>query len=209
MNQNLPNQAISVALKQDWHEAINLNKQILKDEPENVDALNRLAKAYFELGKVKAASKLTQKVLSIDCLDPIALRCFEKYKELDKEKYETVARNKENCPAWHKLFLEEPGKTRVISLIDLGDNKILCTLNSGEMVQIFPSKHRVSICTKDGKYIGRLPDDVSKRLIGLIKLGNQYQALIKGWAKTSVKVMIREIKRTDETSNSPTFPVEK
>ena len=60
------------------------------------------------------------------------------------------------------VFLEEPGKTKIVSLLHLGDSgKVIANLDSGDEVKFKIGNHRMSVCTLDNKYIGRLPDDLS------------------------------------------------
>ena len=63
---SLKNQAIHTALQGDWNSAISLNQQILQEEPENIDALNRLAFAHATLGNHDDAKEFYQKVLELD-----------------------------------------------------------------------------------------------------------------------------------------------
>jgi tetratricopeptide (TPR) repeat protein len=204
MNNDLAQKAISSALKANWEEAVKLNKKILKDEPKDVDALNRLAKAHAELGEISEAKKIAQKVIKIDPFNSIAQKSLEKWKGLRKgEKAPPTTFSAE-------AFLEEPGKTKIVCLLHLGDSKkVLANLDSGDEVGIKLSSHRISICTPQGKYIGRLPDDLSAHLGKLIRRGNKYQILIKSAEPQEVRVFIREIKRAKELAEIPSFSTEK
>src|SRR5260221_1318924 len=72
--------AIAAALVSDWKKAILLNTQIIKENTEDTEALNRLARAYAEDGNIAKARATSQKVLKIDSLNPIATKCFLKWK---------------------------------------------------------------------------------------------------------------------------------
>ena len=71
---NLYQQAIDAALDSKWEEALKINKKIIKLDPKNVDALNRQAKAYMELGKPNLAKKYYSEALKFDPYNPIALK---------------------------------------------------------------------------------------------------------------------------------------
>src|SRR3990167_3655289 len=71
---SISHQAIDAALDSKWELALKLNKQIIKLDPQNIDALNRLAKAQIELGKINLAKKYYSEVLKIDPYNPIALK---------------------------------------------------------------------------------------------------------------------------------------
>lgn len=203
MQKDLAQEAIALALRGKWKEAIAVNKQILKKDSKNVDALNRLARALKELGNINEAKIIAKKVLKIDSFNSIALKALEKWKTLKKG--ETYL----SGPADPKIFLEEPGKTKIVGLLFLGSPKLLAKLDAGDEVKLNTHSHRVSVTTADGKYIGRLPDDLSARLKKLIELGNTYLVFIKSIDKSEVKVFIRESKRVEKLGDFPSFSPEK
>ncbi len=201
---DLAQKAVSAALSGKWEEAIKVNSEILKNDSKNLDALNRLAKAYAELGKIKKAKDVSQKVLKIDPFNPIATKCLAKWKA-------GGVNEGGRCSLCSKAeaFLEEPGKTKIVSLLHLGDASIIAKLGSGDEVKFMPFSHRISVTTFDGKYIGRLPDDLSARLRTLLKCGNEYQVLIKSTNPQEVKIFIRELKRSPRFKDVPSFAAEK
>lgn len=193
-----------MALSGNWAEAVKINLDIISGNSEDTDALNRLARAYWELGRVREAREATKKVLKIDPVNPIALKCIEKWKS--SEGHSTHSAN--SAPT-DENFLEEPGKTKLVTLLNLGDGKIFANLDPGEEVKLFPHAHKVSINTADGRYIGRLPDDLAARLRGLIKAGNKYQVLMKSVDPKEIKVFIRELEKGEKSPGMPSFPTEK
>jgi tetratricopeptide (TPR) repeat protein len=204
MQNDLAQKAISAALKANWNAALELNKQILKNDSKDVDALNRLARAHSELGEIAKAKKIAQKVVKIDPHNTIAAKALERWKVLKKG--EKAVPTKFSA----RVFLEEPGKTKIVSLLHLGDsNKVLANLDSGDEVVLKLGSHRISVCTLNKKYIGRLPDDLSVSLIKLIKRGNEYQVFVKSSKPHEIKVFIRETKRTKELESIPSFSSEK
>jgi tetratricopeptide (TPR) repeat protein len=203
MNQDLAHQAIGKALSGKWEEARDINLTIIKQNPHDIDSLNRLAKAYFELGNIKNAKATISKILKIDPYNPIAVKCFEKWKTLKKVDKNT---SKQLSP---DMFLEEPGKTKIIHLIHTCDKPIIAKLNCGEIVYSSAKSHRISIVSDSGDYIGKLPDDVSIKIKKLIKLGYQYVFAIKSIDNHGVKVFIREICRPDKYSNKSSFSSER
>jgi tetratricopeptide (TPR) repeat protein len=203
MDSDFAQQAISAALSANWEEAVKLNKQVLKENKKDVDALNRLARAYAELGDLTKAKTTAKKAIKIDPFNKIATKSLEKWKGLKKG--ETI----KSGPSSAQSFLEEPGKTKIVSLLYLGSSKILAKVDSGDEVKLNPHGHRVSIMTMDGKYIGRLPDDLSARLRKLIKYGNEYQVLVKSIQPKDVKIFIRETKRSEALADIPSFSAER
>ncbi len=203
MNQNLAQQAINKALLGQWEDAKDTNLLIIKQNPHDIDALNRLSKAYFELGNIKAAKTTINKILSIDPYNPIAARYFEKWKGLKKIDKNT---SKQLPP---DMFLEEPGKTKIIHLIHPCEKPILAKINCGDIVFGNIKSHRISVVSDSGKYIGKLPDDISIKIKKLIKLGYKYIFAIKSVDNNDVKVFIRETYRPEKYTLKSSFSSDK
>lgn len=104
-----------------------------------------------------------------------------------------------------QIFLEEPGKTKIVSLIHLADSDKLLQLNCAQKVSIICGNHRVNITTNSGQYIGKLPDDLASRIIRLKKSGYAYEAFIKAVDENEVRIFLRETKRQNNDSG-PSFP---
>ena len=203
MEKDLAQEAIDLALSGKWDKAVKINEVILEENPKDVEALNRLARAYSELGNISTARKIAKNVLQVDPFNTIANKALEKWKELKRgETYKSH-------PSSAQSFLEEPGKTKIISLLHPGSNKIIAKLDAGDEVKLNTHSHKVSVCTKDGKYVGKLPDDLSARLRKLIKYGNEYKAYVKSANKKEVRIFIRETKRTAKLADIPSFSSEK
>lgn len=203
MNNDLAQESILCALSGNWQKAVELNLQILKAEPQNTESLNRLARAYSEIGKTTLAKKTSQEVLKIDPFNSIAAKSLEKWKVLKKGK--SFASHSINS----ETFLEEPGRTKVVTLLHLGDPKTLVKLDSADEVKLDHHSHRVSVMSQDGKYVGRLPDDLSARMKKLITQGNVYQTFIMSVDKAEVKVFIREVERSAKLADIQSFQTEK
>lgn len=193
------NQAIQTALTGNWEEAIKLNKSLLIDNPNDVEALNRIGLAYTILGKSKSAKNTYQKVLQIDPLNSIAIKNLKKIKsERVKEPSDSPFMQVNN------IFLEETGKTKVVELINLAQAEILLTLRTGQAVDISAKRLKIFI-TQGKKYIGALPDDIGKRLIKFIKGGNKYEAFVKSSNHQNVTIFIRELHRANKYKDQPSF----
>lgn len=195
----LKNQAIQTALAGNWENAIALNKNLIHDDPVDIDALNRLALAYTITGKIKEAKTTYNKVLKIDPLNSIALRNLKRLKEqkisFDNGRTNTLINNK---------FLEEPGKTKVVELINIAQPKIVESLRTGQSVEI--SVKRLKIFISEGKqYIGVLPDDIARRLIKFIRGGSVYESFIKSASGHKVTVFIKEVKKSARFKDQPSF----
>lgn len=198
---DLEKQAVQAAIKSNWSKAIDLNLQLLKKNPENTAALNRLAKAYWESDKIGQAQKTYRKVLTLDRYNPIATKNLERLAKKGKKSKQIKTAHTST------LFLEEPGKTKTIKLIKLASAEILSELNSGQLVKLAPKKRTISVTSENEIYLGTIPDDLSLRLIRLIKGGNRYQAFIKGVAKQHLEIFVREAFQSNRFRNFPSFPL--
>ncbi len=190
MNENLGNQAVKAALAQNWEKAIEINKKIIKENSQNIPALNRLARCHWELGNIKQAFKTYKKVLKIDNFNPIANKNFTRLSKGGKIKKNL---NKKRNPFSSKVFLEEPGKTKIVSLVRLAEPDILGKLNNGEKVIMVAKKRLVSVQNEEGNYLGTIPEDLSLKLIKFMNGGNQYDVFIKNIDHQTLQIFIREI----------------
>lgn len=203
MDDSLARSAIQAALHGDWSRAEEINNEILTKDPENKDALNRLGKALFELGRVSQAKATYKKVLKIDSYDTIAQKALTRLSKAKPPKQN----NKQVTTVYSSSFLEEPGKTKTVSLIHLGSKSVINNLDIADTVVLTPHMHRVSAQTPEGKFIGRLPDDISRRLIKLIRSGNEYEAFVRSVNNEGVRIFIRETKRSSTLGDLPSFPM--
>lgn len=203
MNNKLAQKAVKAALSGDWQEAIDLNNQILENVPEDIDAMNRLARAHAAIGEKQAAIKLSKKVVSIEPLNSIANKCLQKWENLEDQN------GSSDKPADASEFLEIPGKTKLIPLINLGDESIISQLGAADKVLLKAHNHRVCVYTRNEKYIGRLPDDIAARLKKLMEYGNEYSVYIKTSNEKSVIIFVKERKRSKDLKNIPSFSSQK
>ncbi len=191
-------QAIQIALTGNWEMAVAINQEILKETPEDIDALNRLAFAYSIIGKSKLAKDAYQKVLLIDSCNPIALKNLKKLGE-------SASRKTTTSQLMGTMFLEESGKTKIVSLINTAQPKILRTLQIGQLLKLGIKRLKIFVTDSQGQFIGMLPDDIGTRLIKFIDGGNEYETYIKSVEDHKVVVFMREVKRANRFKNQPSF----
>lgn len=196
----LHEKAIDCALRQDWQTAIRINTEILKEEENNIDAANRLAFAYFQTGDTERAKRLYQKVLKLDEYNQIALKNLDKLTSVKRKG--VVATPGKVSPL---MFLEEPGKTKIVVLVNLAPERVLASLAAGQEVYLKEKRHTMEIRDSQGVYLGALPDDLSFKLGKFIKAGNVYNTVIKSIGKNQLIVFVREVSRSKKFANQPSF----
>lgn len=202
----LKSQAIQTALLGDWKNAIALNQELLKEDPHDVETLNRLAFAYFVLGKLKDAQSVYQKVLRLDSQNPIATKNLKRLAGKNSKRNvlktivsPTLALQKDT------MFLEESGKTKVIELINIAEPKVITSLMTGEFLTLRIKRLKIFVIGGSEQYVGMLPDDIGKRLIKLLKGGNCYQACVKSIQNRNIAIFIKETKRATRYKFQPSF----
>jgi tetratricopeptide (TPR) repeat protein len=200
MTDNLIQQAISAALAQDWTEAVEFNEQIVKTNPNDIEALNRLGRAYMELGKPEAAKKFFNKVLKIDLYNQIA------QKNLVTLSSKKSLKGNNKTPLNPNLFLEDPGKTKTTSLVEITNRDVVISLSVGDQINLVPKKRAIVVTNEKEIYLGKLPDDLSIRLISFLKGGNKYQVNIKSAEPNEIKIFIREVFRSKKFASLSSFP---
>jgi len=204
ISSNIAEEAIDAALSSNWEKALDLNSKIIKDDPGNIDALNRLAHAYFELCDYKLAKKFYSLALDVDQYNPIALKnlkIIQSFKNLSGQK-PSLNHHAKILPS---LFLQEPGKTKVVSLIKVAEPQKLSKAYCGMGVELSFKNRGITITDEFGGYLGVLPDDIAHRLIRMVKGGNRYSAFIKSIKVNGISILIRETYRASRFKNQPSF----
>lgn len=206
MHDSLTQTAIDAAISNNWDKALATNLAILKETPDDIDSLNRLGKAYLELGNTKKAIETLKKVLKLNKYDAIANKNLLRAQSSPVKPPKNTHGAQTRPPTEAASFLEEPGKTKVIALVNLAPAKTLLTTRCADFVNLVVKRHSILVETTGGIYLGALPDDLGHRLLVLIKGGNAYTAFIKGITKGTFIIFIKEKTRAKKFKNTPSFP---
>lgn len=190
--EQLLDQAVEIALRGEYDQAIELYQNILTDFPDHLATNLALAYAHLQNKQIQESEQIYKKILSDFPGHTIANNQLNKIQLLKKNPTENLTGDKQNTIN-NLEFVQIPGKTRVISLATLGQLSVLLSLQIGQNVTIQLKKRHVEIRTPGGEYIGVLPDDLSHKLFALIQNGNQYEAFVKFASKNEVEIFMREI----------------
>lgn len=206
-NSSLHRSAIAAALRCEWNQALNINKKIIKNDPENVDCLNRLGKAYLELGKLALSKKAFETSLKLDPYNTIAQKNLKKVASFKKNGrfVENGSSGTQLVSLSPDLFLEEPGTTRLVSLIKVAEPQKLMTLSPGQSVELVAKSKGVYVTDKNNQYLGVLPDDTGFHLRKLMSGGNKYLTIIKSIRGNGLMILIREVFRSKKFKNQASF----
>jgi hypothetical protein len=196
-------EAINLALQGQWREAIDVNKSIIEMFPNDIEALNRLGRAYMELAQYADAEAAYRRTLEIDSYNAIAKKNLQRLALLKKTrttKQQTAAPRLEP-----QVFIEEIGKAGVVQLHDLARADVLARVVAGDAVNLRVNGSNLIVETPRRSYLGHVEPKHAQRLIRLMNGGNKYSAAIVSSSPSSVSVIIREIYRDPSQAGQLSF----
>jgi hypothetical protein len=190
--------AIQAAKNADWAQAILLNQEIIDTYGNDLEAMNRLGLAFLKSKKIKEAKKIFNQVLSLDSSNIIANKHLNSLK--NKEISADIIFDQNND------FIEEPGKSKIVSLHRLTNKEQLKKIKIGQACFLQLKNRYISITDEHNKHIGALPEDISFRLSRLISNGNQYRCVIYKVNDKQCLVQIKETVRSKKNEQTISFP---
>lgn len=194
-------EAIDLALKGQWKDAVAVNKKILETFPDDVESHNRLGRALMELGDYAKAKAAYNRALELAPHNRIAKKNLERLSYLRKKA------PKHANKVVVDIFVEETGKARVVRLIRPATKEVLAQMAPGEEVGLHVEGQRLLAKTSRGDYIGEVEPKYGSRLVKLMSGGNRYVAAINSLGDHEVKVIIREIYQDPSQAGHPSFPL--
>jgi tetratricopeptide (TPR) repeat protein len=199
----LADQATAAALEADWPRAVDLNQKLVEASAEDVEARNRLGRALLELGRLDEAKASFAEVLKIEPYNSIALRGNSRVAALQEHKIKPTTTTTQTQP---RLFIEDMGKTGILRLINPAPTHILAKYSPGAECDLREQEGLLAVHARDGELIGFLEPKVGRRLIDLIRTGNQYVAAIVSNDPANARVAIREVFSSPENASRISFP---
>jgi tetratricopeptide (TPR) repeat protein len=194
-------QAISLAMKNRWDEAAQVNRDILELFPNEVDAFNRLGKALTELGRYAEARDAYTQAARLDPLNGIAAKNLVRLGKLATEGSAAPSPS----PVDPRLFIEESGKTTVTQLTDVRRTEATAKLSAGDQLQLERRGNQLVVSDLTGQDIGRIEPKLEQDLIRLMNQGNQYAVFVTSVNDQVVHAIIRETHRASSMGNRPSF----
>ena len=195
-------EAIALALKGNWERATEVNKDILRLFPQDVDALNRLGKAFLELGRYAAAREGFENATRIAPHNTIAKKNLERLGHLQ----ETTSPPKQGKVVTPYLFIEESGKSGVTVLQNPAPGHVLAKMAAGDPVRLESRDHAIIVENNQGEHLGQIEPKLGMRLMRLIKGGNRYDAAIISMNRQEISIIISETHRHPDLGNICSFP---
>jgi len=195
--------AIALAMEGRWREAVAANKEIIESFPNDVDAYNRLGKAYMELGEYSLAKEAYAKAIELDSYNIIAQKNLRRLSYLGEAAATPEA---DSAKAKPEHFIEETGKAGVVSLYRLAPREVLAKIVAGDRVYLKVNETSLAVENSRGQYLGLVEPRHAQRLIKLMEGGNRYAGAIVSSAEDRVNVIIREIYQDPSQAGQLSFP---
>ena len=197
-------QAIDLAMQGRWQEAIAANKFILENFPRDVDAYNRLGRAYMELGEYAQAREAYRRTIELDPLNAIAKKNLQRLSYLGEAKAVGLGGESRKIEPHH--FIEEIGKAGVVGLYHLAPTEIRARMVAGDEVYLKIDGPSLIGENSRGEYLGQVGPKHGQRLIKFIEGGNRYSAAIVSSTEEAMSVIIREVYQDPSQAGRLSFP---
>jgi len=195
-------EAIDLAMQAKWQAAVDVNKEILESFPGEVDTLNRLGRAYMELGQFKLSKEAYGKAVKQDPYNAIANRNLRRLNDLkDSGKAEV-----ETDKVEPEQFIEEIGKAGVVTLVDLVPKEKRALTVAGDKAILKVEGSSLVVESSRGDYLGKVEPKQGQRLVRLTLGGNKYTALVVKSTAEGMTVMVRESYQHPSQAGKLSFP---
>jgi Tetratricopeptide repeat len=205
IRRELNDRAIRLALESKWEEAVDVNQRLLAIAPRDISTLNRLGKAYSELGRYGEAKRSYAEVLDVDPTNSIARKNLDRLADLNDEVAPVRTGHERIDP---RLFIEETGKTGFTQLVDLAPREVIARLTAGDQVYLEREGTLLYVKSGAGDRIGRIEPRLANRLIKFMEGGNQYAAGITDLEENLVRLIIRETFQHPSQFGRVSFPAQ-
>jgi hypothetical protein len=198
-------EAIELALANKWSEAVQVNRAIVDRFGPDEETLNRLGKAYTELGQLDDAIEAYRSTLKLNPVNPIAQKNLAKLQALRGGQPVPASKAKVDIDA----FIEETGKTALTGLHVHAEGDPCSKVSGGDPVKLIASGDTLNVETARGVYLGHLEHALGRRLIKFLDGGNRYSGAVATCDDGTVKIIIRETYQDPKFFGRPSFPIKK
>jgi tetratricopeptide (TPR) repeat protein len=198
-------EAIELALGSKWAEAVTINRAIMDRFGPDEDTLNRLGKAYTEMGQLDEGIEAYQGTLKMNPVNPIALKNLSKLQALRGGQPVPASKAKVDVDA----FIEETGKTLLTALHVHAEGDPCSKVSGGDPVKLNVAGDTMNVETARGVYLGHLEHALGRRLIKFIEGGNRYSGAVATCDPNAIRIIVRETYQDPKFFGRPSFPIKK
>ena len=207
----LDREAVDLALKGDWERAAQVNRAILELFSDDVEAMNRLAKALIEVGSYEEAGTVLDHLGEVAPYNNIARKNRARLEQMraqvkTNDRAVATSRHARRAAGAPQLFIGESGKSATTVLRQTPRRLSLALISPGDPVSLRLEHHALNVYTDDGKYLGQVDPRLGHRLSRLIEGGNTYEAAVIGVNDEGISVIIHETHRDRSLQHVASFP---
>ncbi len=208
---SLDREAVDLALKGEWERAAQVNRAILELFADDVEAMNRLAKALIELGSYEEAGSVLDRLVNVAPYNNIARRNRARLEQMraqvkTNDGAVATSRHARKAAGAPQLFIGESGKSATTLLRQTPRRLSPALVSPGDPVSLRLEHHAVNVYADDGQYLGQVDPRLGHRLSRLIEGGNTYEAAVIGFHDEGISVIIHETHRDRSLQHVASFP---
>lgn len=205
----LNQEALQASLESRWEDALRINDEYLARFPRSAEALNRKGRAYIELRRLNEARDAYSEALKADPANMISRRNLQRLETLYNRaegQPEEGAETYDSTIPRASVFILETGKTWIDELASAADLGLLAEVSPGDKVQLQIEDDRVIVLSEDGVRLGEMESRISSRIAKLCEAGHAFEAYALGTSAQSLRIIIRETARPEDSESILTFP---
>ena len=202
---DLDREAVGLAMKGEWERAVEVNKAILELFADDVETMNRLAKAQIELGSYEEAREVLDRVRSVAPYNNIARKNLARLDQM-RSTNSAATRHARKAAGAPQLFIGESGKSATTVLGHTPRDLSLASISPGDPVSLAVEHHGISVYSQDGDFLGQIEPRLGHRLARLIEGGNTYESAVIGVHDDGISIIIHETFRHRSLQNVASFP---
>ncbi len=196
-------QAVALAMEGRWQEAITANQDLIENFPDDVNAYNRLGRAYMELGDYSKAEEAYRRAIELDPYNAIAKRNLDRLPGLGET---AVGLQGDTDKVEPQQFVEETGKAGVVNLYRLASPEVLAKMVAGDRVRLKIDGADLIVENVRGDYLGQVEPGHEQRLVKLMRGGNKYSAAVINSVEGMINLIVREVYQDPSQAGRPSFP---
>lgn len=196
--------AVELALAGSWDEAAEMNREVIRESPGDVEAYNRLAKALTELGALDEAVSAFEGALAISPQNPIARRNLDRLNSRRNGGSGAALRAPAGSSRRSQLTAET-GKSAVVPLVSVAAQTAVTGLMPGDEVELVNAGSMLR-AVAGGVRIGQVEPRQGARILRLMAGGNRYEASIKAIGDGEISLLIRETYKHPSQISVVSFP---
>lgn len=210
LRRRLAEQAINLAMSNQWQQAIETNQRLIDETGPDVEAYNRLGKAYAQVGRIGQAREAYNASLKLEPTNTIALRNVARLAALKDEAPAVATGGEAGIHADPTFFIEETGKTVTRAIFSDAPKETLALVAAGDILAMRRESSVIIVTMRTGERLGVLDGKLSARLMELQDGGNAYAIAASGVdvGRRELRVLIREMRQSPHLAGRVSFPPE-